>query len=116
MPRSAVNVVCNLGHEVELARDIGLGDAPDSRIAEHAIATSAVLVTRDLDFADIRRHPPERYDGIVVLRLSDDATADDVAKVFERFLRQPSFLNRLRGHLAIVEPERVRFRPALIQM
>jgi hypothetical protein len=32
---------------------------PDSDIAARAQATGAVLLTRDLDFADIRQYPPE---------------------------------------------------------
>jgi predicted nuclease of predicted toxin-antitoxin system len=114
LPRSTVALVSSLGHAVEFARDVGLGAAPDADIAARARLTEAALLTRDLDFADIRRYPPKDDAGIVVLRMPDDATAKEIVSIVERFLRQPEFLGALRGRLAIVEPDRVRFRPALM--
>lgn len=113
LPRSITALISRLGHEVEFARDIGLAAAPDSDIAARAQATRAALLTRDLDFADVRSYPPEQYAGIVVLRLPDDAVAQDIARLVELFLREPTFTSQLAGRLAIVEPDRVRFRPAL---
>ena len=113
MPRSLAERVAKLGHEVQFARDIGLATAPDREIAAHAKKTGAAIVTRDLDFADVRQYPPDLYDGIVVLRLPDTATAAEIAAVAERFLHEPKFLSQLPGRLAIVENDRVRFRPPL---
>ena len=61
MPRSIIALVASLGHEVEFARDVGLAAAPDHEIAARAQATGAALLTRDLDFADVRRYPPSLY-------------------------------------------------------
>ncbi|SRR6266478_1889882 len=113
LPRSIVALVASLGHEVEFARDIGLAAAVDSEIAARAQATRAALVTRDLDFGDVRRYPPDQYAGIVVLRVADNAVAKEIVRIAERFLREPTFVANLSGRLAIVEPDRVRFRPAL---
>lgn len=113
LPRSPVDLISGLGHRVEFARDIGMADAPDSTISEYAQKTGAVLLTRDLDFADIRNYPPARYAGIVVFRLPDDAVATEIVNVAERFLRGPSFTPQISGRLAIIEPDRVRFRPPL---
>src|SRR5208282_141592 len=63
MPRSIIALVTNLGHEVEFVRDVGLAAAPDHEIAARAQATGAALLTRDLDFADVRRYPPSLYPG-----------------------------------------------------
>jgi predicted nuclease of predicted toxin-antitoxin system len=115
MPRSAVALLLKCGHEVEFARDIGLQAAPDDQIASHAIQSRAVLLTRDLDFSDVRRYPPEKYPGIVVLRLTDIATASEVTRVLERFLAEPAFLGALSRRLVILEVDRVRFRPPLGQ-
>jgi predicted nuclease of predicted toxin-antitoxin system len=84
MPRSAVSALLSLGHQVEFCRDIGMANALDEAIAAHARETQAALVTRDLDFADVRRYPPEQHAGIVVLRLPDDAVAFDIVNVLER--------------------------------
>jgi predicted nuclease of predicted toxin-antitoxin system len=113
LPRSALNVVIRFGHQAELARDIGLAAASDADIASHARNVGAVLLTRDVDFADIRRYPPGEYGGIVVLRLPDDSVASDIARVLERFLSEAAFVTALPRRLAIVEADRVRFRPPL---
>jgi len=74
-----------------------------------------LLITRDLDFSDIRRYPTGDYNGIVVLRLPDDAVAAEIVGVIERFVREHRYLDALPGRLAIVEPDRVRFRPPIVQ-
>ena len=113
MPRSTLLLLENLGHQGSHARDIGIGDAPDSEIAARARSLGAGIVTRDVDFADIRNYPPHEYQGLIVLRMPDDAVAQTIVHQLERFLKQPALAARLPGHLVIIEPDRVRFRPAL---
>jgi len=113
LPRAVIDAVQSLGHQVEFARDIGLASATDELIAKHALQNRAALLTRDLDFADIRRYPPDRYSGIVVLRLPDTAVAVEIAAAVKRFLSEPGFIASLAGRLAVVEADRVRFRPPL---
>ena len=113
MPRSTLTLLASLGHHGEHARDIGLGHAPDSEIAAHARTHDAVIVTRDVDFADIRNYPPHEFKGIIVLRMPDDAVAQTIVNLLERFLKQTELAVQLPGHLVILEPDRVRFRPAL---
>jgi predicted nuclease of predicted toxin-antitoxin system len=115
LPRAAIEAVQKAGHEVEFARDTGLAAAPDEQVAERARTTGAALLTRDMDFSDVRRYPPDQYAGIVVLRLPDTAVAQEIVAVLERFLKEPGFLDSLARRLAIVESERVRFRPALMR-
>jgi len=115
LPRAAVAAIEKFGHTVEFARDAGLGTAPDEVIAERARSTQAALITRDLDFADVRRYPPSDYHGIMILRLPDDAVAANIAAVLERFLAEPQFVDQLPARLAIVDEARVRFRPTLEQ-
>lgn len=113
MPRSTLLLLAGVGHTADHARDIGLGHAPDTEIAARARSSGAVLVTRDVDFADIRNYPPVDYQGILVLRMPDDAVAQTIVNLLERFLKQTELAARLPGHLVILEPDRVRFRPAL---
>jgi predicted nuclease of predicted toxin-antitoxin system len=87
-------------------------DAPDDTIAAHARRNQLVLVTRDFDFADIRNYPPSLYQGIVVLKLQDDAKAEQVVRLLASFAERQDWLKHLSGRLAIVETWRVRFRPA----
>lgn len=65
-----------------------------------------------VSFSDIRNYPPSLYEGIVVLKLREDATAGQVVKVLETFVSRADWLAYLKGRLAILEDWRVRFRPA----
>jgi predicted nuclease of predicted toxin-antitoxin system len=113
LPRSAIGALTARGHQAEFARDVGLGAAPDAQIAERVRQTGEALLTRDLDFADVRHYPPEKYSGIVVLRLPDHSTTVAIVAVLDRFLAEPRFAESLRGRLAIVDNDRVRFRPPI---
>lgn len=113
MPRSALVVLREAGHEANHVRDLGLGDATDACIDERARSMVAVIVSRDLDFADVRRFPPEPRPGLLVLRMPDSSTAADVVGLLSRFLSATALVHRIPGHLAILEPDRLRFRPAL---
>lgn len=111
LPRSAVTLLRELGHEVEEVREVLPGGADDAAVAARARAGRMVLVTRDFDFADIRNYPPQEYAGIIVLELPDDVVAAQVTRVLQTFISQSDWLARLPERLAIVETWRVRFRP-----
>lgn len=51
-------------------------------------------------------------DDVIVLALPDDATAAQVVKLLESFVRCEDWLARLTGRSAIVELWHVCFRPA----
>ncbi len=69
MPDAAAEILRSAGHDVALARDEALAGEDDDRLAAVASAEGRVLVTLDVDFADIRRHPPAGTPGLVVIRL-----------------------------------------------
>lgn len=96
------------GHDAATVVDEGLGGAPDAAIASACIAEERVLITLDLDFADIRTYPPDAYAGIIVFRLPRavrDAVLEVGAALIER-LRESS----PEGQLWIVEDSRIRIR------
>lgn len=113
LPRSSLRLFQTYGHGSEHVRDLGLGDSADSVIAGHAKAIGAALVTRDLDFANIRAYPPEHYDGLLVIRLFEDATASQILRLLERFLRNSELVDKIPRHLVILEADQVRFRPPI---
>lgn len=113
LPRSTAALLKNFGHTADHVRDLGLGDAPDAKIAAFAKTSGACLITRDLDFADIRNYPPDQYDGMLVLRLPEDAIATEIVEALEKFLKNSNLITKLPHHLVILEPSRVRFRPGL---
>ncbi len=81
---------------------------PDTNVAAVCQREGRVVVTLDLDFADIRAYPPSNYAGIIVLRL---VLLDKfhVLSVLQRLLpvleHEP-----LTGKLWIVEETSVRVR------
>jgi predicted nuclease of predicted toxin-antitoxin system len=108
-----LEVIQGYGHEPEHVRDIGLGAAVDKDIAQHARNTRSILITRDLDFAQVLAYPPAEYAGIIVMRLPDDTVASQIVALFERFLKRFDLVTRVPNHLVILEIGRVRFRPPL---
>ena len=113
LPLTAVPLLQRFGHQAEHVRSLGLADAADAVIAARAKAAGAILLTRDLDFADMRRYPPAEHAGLLVLRVREDVVAAEILRVLENFLRQTELPVQLGGRLAILEPDRVRFRPPL---
>ncbi|MFB1512853.1 MAG: DUF5615 family PIN-like protein [Thiocapsa sp. C3-sup] len=114
MPRSALRALIAAGHSAAHVRDLEMGRASDDLIDRHAQATGAILVTRDLDFADTRAYPPETAPGRLVLRVADNDTAEAIADLLKRFLTLKDLVARIPGHLVVLERGRVRFRPALV--
>lgn len=113
MPRAALTALARHGHLADHVKDLSLGAAPDDEIAARARADGAVLVTRDLDFADVRSYPPRETPGLLVLRVPDDWTAIRIVALLDQFLSMDSLVACLPGHLAILDQHQVRFRPAL---
>ena len=111
LSRSATEVFRRHGHEAVDVRDVGLGAAPDEKIADYAKQHGLCLVSGDFDFADIRNYPPEDYARLVVLRLPRNATAKTILRLMRVLLGESKVLERLAGRLAIVEFGRIRLRP-----
>ncbi|MDX1981419.1 MAG: DUF5615 family PIN-like protein [Bryobacteraceae bacterium] len=74
--------------------DEDLAGADDTTIAVRARSEGRILVTLDLDFANIRAYPPEEQSGLIVLRLRQQNKANALAVI----------------KLWIVEEDRIRFR------
>ena len=92
------------GHDAATVLDEGMGGAT-AEVTRVCTDEERVLVTQDMDFADIRAYPPGEYPGIVVFRLtsqSRDALLEVGAKLIETL--------RNSGQLWIVEDLRVRIR------
>ncbi|MGD9727438.1 MAG: DUF5615 family PIN-like protein [Nitrospiraceae bacterium] len=106
LPRDAEALLRAAGHEVETALGEGLGGNSDPKIFEACRAEGRILVTLDLDFADIRLYPSSTHPGIWVLRPLMQSIANVIAllKVALTALETEPPENRLW----IVEPGRVR--------
>ncbi len=108
LPREAATVLQSAGFDAETVWNEALSGAPDEILADRARREGRVLVTLDLDFANIRHYPPEKHAGIVVLRPSNQ-DIESVLSLLRRIF--PVLLERSPvGELWIVQRDRIRFR------
>jgi predicted nuclease of predicted toxin-antitoxin system len=79
LPRDAKALFQDAGHDVETVLDESLGGEPDSTLFDACQREERILVTLDLDFADIRQYPPEHHSGLWVLRPRSQSVGDVLA-------------------------------------
>ena len=108
VPAEAALVLRAAGHDSLTVADQRLGGSSDEVISTVCMSEARAMITLDLDFADIRRHPPESLPGIIVLRL----VTQDRARVLEavRMILPRLQTEPLAGTLWIVEETAVRVR------
>jgi predicted nuclease of predicted toxin-antitoxin system len=97
-----------LGHDALTAADEGLLSQPDTAIASAASREGRVLLTLDLEFANLRKHPPGSHPGVVLSRPRSFGPMAVNAFV-EEFVRTTD-LTGFAGCVVVVEPARVRVR------
>lgn len=66
LPVELVSLFEKGGYEADSVLSESIGGCADEDLFNICQTESRVIVTLDLDFADIRRYPPERSSGIVV--------------------------------------------------
>jgi predicted nuclease of predicted toxin-antitoxin system len=108
MPAAMTELVRQAGHDALTVAEEALGGTVDRRILEAATVENRVLVTFDLDFADVRDFPVGSHAGIVVFRLHDQRWA--LLQGPARNLVASGILDRIHGGLAIVDESRIRIR------
>jgi predicted nuclease of predicted toxin-antitoxin system len=69
MPAVAAAVLREVGHDVTTVLGQGLGGVQDETVATVCTAEKRILVTLDLDFADMRSYGSSEAPGIIVMRL-----------------------------------------------
>ena len=109
LPREIADLLREAGHDAVTVGAEGLSWRPDRTIAALVRREDRVLLTLDLDFSDIRAYPPEQYAGLVVLRLNRQ-DKPRVLQVIARLILVFA-VEEPKGHLWIVEEDRVRIRP-----
>jgi predicted nuclease of predicted toxin-antitoxin system len=108
LPVECAEQLRQAGFSAETVRDEKLSGAEDSLLIESCNREGRILVTLDLDFADLRTYPPKSHPGIVVLR-SPSQDKPNLISLMQRLIpvlgeRRP------QGQLWIVEKSRIRFR------
>lgn len=110
LPVEAAHLLQKAGFDCESVWQEGLSGVPDETIAACIRSEARVLVTLDLDFANIQAYPPAQYSGIIVLRpkVQDKATVAAYVQNLISVLRDRD----PTGELWIVQSDRIRFRQA----
>lgn len=108
MPIEAADDLRQAGHDAMTVADQHLAGQPDVRVADVCKAEGRVVVTLDLDFADIRAYPPSDYAGIIVLRPSVQTSANIRRLVGQVIALLPT--EPLIEHLWIVDEGQIRIR------
>ena len=108
MPYSAKEVFGQSDYPIHV-RDVGLSEASDDTILEYAQREDAIVVSRDLDFANIILHPINTHVGAIVLRVPSSFIAEQIKKVLAQFLAVVD-VTILSRALTIVEPGQFRMR------
>lgn len=108
MPRSTRLVFEERNLHVTDVRDIGLGAASDDVIIAFALQNNLIVVTRDLDFGAVLRHPA--HPGAIILCLPSATKATAVNSHLALFLDAVD-IKRISGAIFVVELGRFRRRP-----
>ncbi len=108
MPYSAKGIFKKPDKVVHVG-DVGLADATDEEIIKYSLKEKAILITRDLDFANIILYPLGSHAGIIVLRLPSYFNAESIKKSLRWFMLVAD-KKILPGSVTIVEPDRYRIR------
>src|SRR5262245_8715905 len=69
MPGALLDDLVAAGHDAATCFQEGLAGQKDPTIASHASHEGRILLTFDLDFADLRNYAPGSHAGVVILRL-----------------------------------------------
>lgn len=110
MPRSLAPQIAAIGFSVQDVRDVGLRGRPDVEVMEAAIATDAIIITRDKGFANSKSWTEEFTAGMIFVNLPGDTPADVVvAKILELLTNRSP--DSLLGSLTSIELRRALSRP-----
>jgi predicted nuclease of predicted toxin-antitoxin system len=110
MPADLKTYLREAGHDVADVVGEGLAGEDDPPVLSAATVEKRILLTFDLDFADVRHYPPGNHAGIVVFRLQDQRWKTLQGPVTR--LLAGGTLDNLENGLAIVDETRVRYKRA----
>jgi len=96
------------GCDVETAAEEGLLGKTDTEVGVAARREGRMLFTLDIEFADMRKHPPGNHSGVVLFRPRSMGPLTVNRFVLE--FVQNTDLAELAGCVVVVEPARIRVR------
>ncbi|MGD0387942.1 MAG: DUF5615 family PIN-like protein [Tepidisphaeraceae bacterium] len=108
LPRESAELLTQANHDAVTVIAQRMGGRPDPELATVCKSEGRVLVTLDLDFADIRAYPPAEYPGFIVLRPTSQAKSH-VLELLQLVIDRSS-KEGLAGKLWVVDEGGIRIR------
>ena len=108
LPVEAAEILRGAGFVADTVGSEDLSGANDETVAATTQSEGRILVTLDLDFANIRAYPPGEHNGIIVLRAKRQDKPTVLAYV--RRLAAALASRNPAGELWIIAGNRIRFR------
>jgi predicted nuclease of predicted toxin-antitoxin system len=106
LPLEFAQALQSVEHDAVTVVQEGLSGVPDPEVMSVCRSEDRVIVTLDVDFADIRSYPPEDTPGIIVFRVR----SQDKRHLLSCLHRLIPFIEKesVQGRLWIVEEDRIR--------
>jgi len=108
LPNLAKEVLIERGYTAEGVYEQGMSGWKDHQLWQAIQEEGRYLITADKGFADIRRYPPGKHGGVMLLRPDQDGIRP-VLQLLDAVLGQYD-LNILVGTITVVTPRGVRVR------
>jgi predicted nuclease of predicted toxin-antitoxin system len=108
MPLEVAELLRKAGHDSTTVPEQNLTGTSDINLAAICRQEKHILVTLDNDFSDIRTYPPDKFPGIMVMRLN----RHDKLHVLDVFSQAIHLLPKesIEKHLWIIEEDKIRIR------
>ena len=111
LPHQLVQLLTDLGHDVDTVPDEHVAGRDDDVVWATAQTAGRFLVTQDLDFSDARKYAPGTHHGLLLVRLPQpgrSALAERVSTLF-----RTEAVETWKGCVVSATPRKVRVRRAV---
>jgi predicted nuclease of predicted toxin-antitoxin system len=108
LPAEHAALLREAGHEADTVADQKLSGSDDTTLAERCRTEDRILLTLDLDFANVQAYPPKSHSGIIVFR----PNSQDKLTLISLLKRMLPVLSRRspKQEPWIIERDRIRYR------
>jgi len=106
-----IRILKEKGFDIKTLKELREQEAEDDKVIRLAQSFDAVFLTNDLDFGSIIDYPPDKYGGIIVLRI-DAINEDYVNANLLQFLEKHD-RDYFRGKLVVVSKKTCRVRTSV---
>jgi len=108
LPIELIGILKTAGYSGMTASEQELNGKPDSKVINKCREEEYILVSLDLDFADIRLYPPEKYAGLIIIRVKNQ-DRHNIIETFRKIMPNLKHEN-IKGTLWIVDENSIRIR------